>query len=72
MSTFAVILNEAIAFVFKLLGKWTKQHTKIQEQSMQFRMIFLIEFINMGLITFIISFDPYDLTYTLMGQEIPK
>ena len=55
----AVFLNEVVADLFQVMGQFQKKHTKIEEQETCFRQIFVQEFINMGLIILLTSFDHF-------------
>ena len=55
ISSSAVLINGLISGIFKTLGQKTKKHTKVDEQSTSFKLIFFMEFSNMGLIALIQS-----------------
>lgn len=50
------------------MGEFQKKHTKIEEQITCFKQIFTQEFINMGIIVLITSFDQLGITDAILGE----
>ena len=67
-----MFINELVADFFQYLGQYQKKHTKIEEQETCFRQIFSMEFINMGIIVLITSFDSIGITQMVLGDLADK
>ena len=65
-----MFINEIVASVFQKVGKHQKMHTKVEESITCFRQIFYQEFINMGLIVLITSFDRLGIREFLMSNLV--
>ena len=68
ISTSAVFINEFVAEFYQKLGQYQKKHTKIEEQTTCFRQIFTQEFINMGVIILLTSFDSLGIQDIVLGE----
>ena len=67
-STTAVFMNGAFSSVFLALGVFTKKHTKNEEMITAFSSIFLMEFMNIGMISLITSLTYFqDITIPLLA-----
>jgi len=68
--TSAVFLNELIAYIFNMLGDIQRAHTQNDLQETSFRLVFSMEYLNIGLIQLALSFDSFESTYHLMNGSI--
>jgi len=57
--TSAVFLNELIAYLFDMLGDVQRAHTQNDLQETSFRLVFCMEFLNIGLIQLALSLDRF-------------
>ena len=53
-----VFVNGLVAIISKFLVKYQKRYTLVNETTFSFNMIMVIEFVNMGLVILILSFEP--------------
>jgi hypothetical protein len=65
----SVLLNELISKIFLILGRYLKRHLTINEQKITFKIIFVMEFCNMGLLVIINGFDRLGIQKALMGDS---
>mmetsp|Transcript_39352 Transcript_39352/g.60167 ORF Transcript_39352/g.60167 Transcript_39352/m.60167 type:complete len:87 (+) Transcript_39352:4921-5181(+) len=64
-----VIVNEIISRFFLYMGHYTKRYTKLEDQRSSFNQIFILEFINTGMIALIIGFDFVGINKILLGNN---